>query len=126
MEDIEFSDEFCRFLQSVIPAVDAAELLLLFHRRPDERLSVGEAVAKLGPGIGLSDAAHYLQEFQRRGLLIAEGERFGYRRDSELAAQVEKLALAYSQRPVTLVRVIYAFRDSKIKSFADAFKLRKG
>lgn len=29
------------------------------------------------------------------------------------------------ERPVTLFRVIYALRDLKIKSFADAFKLKR-
>jgi hypothetical protein len=35
------------------------------------------------------------------------------------------LAQAYKERPVTLFRVIYALRDLKIQSFADAFKLRR-
>jgi hypothetical protein len=35
------------------------------------------------------------------------------------------LALAYKERPVTLFRVIYALRDLKIQSFADAFKLKR-
>src|SRR5512134_3189623 len=33
MEDVEFSEEFCRFLQTSIPRVDAAELLLLYRAR---------------------------------------------------------------------------------------------
>jgi len=37
---------------------------------------------------------------------------------------VRTLARAYQERPVTLIRVIYALRDTKIQSFADAFKLR--
>ena len=38
---------------------------------------------------------------------------------------VRTLAQAYNDRPVTLTRMIYALRDPKIQSFADAFKLRK-
>ena len=45
---------------------------------------------------------------------------------SEASRFVETLAQAYVQRPVTLIRVIYALRDSKIQTFADAFKIRKG
>ena len=126
MEDVEFSDEFCRFLQTAIPSVAAAELLLLFHRRAGERITAAEAVAELGPGITIADAAKHLELFQSRGLLNSfPANRYQYRPDNELAAQVDRLAQAYSQRPVTLFRVIYAFRDSKIKSFADAFRLRK-
>jgi hypothetical protein len=125
MEDLEFSDEFCRFLQSVVPAVDAAELLLLFHRKPDDWLTAPEAVQKLGPGINPGDAQKYLEVFRDRGLLEMEGERFRYRRASEFAPSVDTLWQAYTQRPVTLIRVIYALRDSRIKSFAEAFRLRK-
>ena len=58
-------------------------------------------------------------------MLSVADNRYQYRPDNEFVVHVERLAQAYSQRPVTLIRVIYAFRDSKIKSFADAFKLRK-
>jgi len=39
-------------------------------------------------------------------------------------AAVDLLALAYNERPVTLVRAIYA-RPTPAQSFADAFRLRK-
>jgi hypothetical protein len=45
--------------------------------------------------------------------------------DPALQAHVKTLAQAYEERPVTLIRLIYALRDSKIRSFADAFKLKK-
>ncbi|HEV8262364.1 MAG TPA: hypothetical protein VGQ19_16630 [Burkholderiales bacterium] len=113
MEDVEFSDEFCRFIQTAIPAVTAAELLLLFHQRPSESITVDEAVAK--PGITIADASKHLELFQSRGLLASlVDNHYQYRPDNELAAHVDRLAEAYSQCPVTLFRVIYAFRDSKI------------
>jgi hypothetical protein len=79
MEDADFSDDFCRFLQAHVPSVEAAEQLI------SRRVSL--------PG--------------------------------ELAAHVETLARAYEERPVTLFRIIYALRDANIRSFADAFKVRK-
>jgi len=42
-----------------------------------------------------------------------------------LAAHVATLDRLYRERPVTLIRVIYGLRDSKIRSFADAFRLRR-
>ena len=110
MEDVDFSDEFCRFVQSQLPTVDAAELLLQALRDPEN---------------GLNDPALRKQAdaFRAAGLLDAE---FRYRPASDaLARHVATLAQAYEQRPVTLVRLIYALRDGKIRSFADAFKLRK-
>src|SRR5688572_2916498 len=125
MEDFEFSDEFCRFIQTTVPAVPAAELLLLLHARPEASLTCEEALAKLGPGIALGELAKHLELLEARGVVIQEEKRYRYRPESELAPLVDSLATAYSRRPVTLIRVIYALRDSSIKSFADAFKLRK-
>jgi hypothetical protein len=82
MEDADFSDDFCRFIQVHVPSVPAAEALIALWRE--------------------------------RG--AAEPGMEGY---------VRTLAQAYEERPVTLIRLIYALRDSKIRSFADAFKLRK-
>jgi len=125
MQDLEFSEEFFHFLQASIPAVDAAELLLLYRGRPDAGFTADEAVRRLGPGVNLKAAEKYLELFEASGLLVRQDSRYRYRPESNLAPQVDKLALAYQHRPVTLVRMIYALRDSSIQSFADAFKLRK-
>ena len=129
MEDVEFSDEFCRFIQTGIPAVDAAEFLLLIADRPDTWWSLPEALGRLRPNVNITDAdaARYLQGFEERGLVEVGAEgKFRFRPTTEpLAAHVRTLAQAYEERPVTLIRVIYALRDQKIRSFAEAFRLRK-
>jgi hypothetical protein len=129
MEDADFSDDFCRFLQTAVPAVDAAELLLLLRRTPDRRWSAAALVAELLPGVPMSEAeaAKYLDIFRARGLLAAgEDGQVAYRPASEaLRMHGDMLALAYRQRPVTLIRMIYALRDARIQTFADAFKLRR-
>jgi hypothetical protein len=70
--------------------------------------------------------ARYLEQFKSAGLLAAEADGgVRYRPASEaLATHLEMLSQAYKERPVTLFRMIYALRDLKIQSFADAFKLR--
>jgi hypothetical protein len=129
MEDADFSDDFCRFLQTTIPAVDAAELLLLLRRTPETAATAAELAAKLRPSVPIteSEAARYLETFQARGLTSTdEGRRVQYRpATEELRMYGDMLALAYKERPVTLIRMIYALRDSRIQTFADAFKLRR-
>jgi hypothetical protein len=129
MEDAAFSDDFCRFLQAAVPTVDAAELLLLLQREAERWWTAGEAAAALAPGASLSEAeaARYFAIFQANGLIaIGPDKRAQYRPGfGELEERVRTLAQAYSERPVTLIRVIYALRDSKIQSFADAFKLKR-
>ena len=130
MEDAQFSDDFCRFLQTTIPAVDAAELLLLLRRSPEARATAAQLAARLRPGAPITDAeaARYLETFQARGLIgLDEERRAQYRPATEdLRMHADMLALAYKERPVTLIRMIYALRDSRIQTFDDAFKLRKG
>ena len=106
MEDADFSDEFCRFVQASLPSVEAAELLLASFRNPGHAL----------------DGKH-AESLRAAGLL---DDTLRYRPASDaLRAHVETLAQAWEERPVTLIRLIYALRDGKIRSFADAFKLRK-
>jgi len=125
VEDIEFSPGFCRFIQTAITAVDAAELLLLFHAQPQVALTIEEAAGKLGPGVARSEIARHLEVFESQGLVARDKLRYRYRADCAEAEYVAMLAQAYARRPVTLVRMIYALRDGKVESFADAFKLRK-
>lgn len=128
MEDVEFSDEFCQFIQANIPAVDAAELLLFLADRPDLAWDLPDVLRKLRPSVNITDAdaERYVEGFVSRGLLArAEGRKVQYRPEAPEAAHVRTLAQAYEERPVTLIRVIYALRDQKIRTFADAFRLRK-
>jgi hypothetical protein len=129
MEDADFSDDFCRFLQTTITAVDAAELLLLLRRTPERSWSPADLASQLRPSVPIvdADALKYLETFQTRGLVSTEEDRrVRYRPASEeLRMYGDMLALAYKERPVTLIRMIYALRDSRIQTFADAFKLRR-
>jgi hypothetical protein len=129
MDDAAFSEEFLRFLRAAVPTVDAAELLLLVQGEPQRWWAVQEAGAALAPGATLSDidVSRYVALFQASGLIaVGPDKRLQYRPASNaLDANVRKLAQAYRERPVTLIRVIYALRDSRIQSFADAFRLRR-
>ncbi len=100
MEDVDFSDEFCRFVQVLVPSVDEAELLLAAYRSPE---------SARGP-----QWTRFQQSVRGAGLTQDEVER-----------HLATLAQAYDTRPVTLVRLIYALRDRSIQSFADAFRLRR-
>jgi hypothetical protein len=128
-DDADFTDEFCRFLQDAVPSVEAAELLLLLQRESARPWSAREAAAALAPSVALSEAeaGRHLEGFRARGLVVAEADaRLRYQPTGEgLAQHAGTLDKVYRERPVTLIRVIYGLRDKKIRSFADAFKLRR-
>jgi len=112
-----------------VPSVDAAELLLALMNEPERSWLPRELAARLRPATVISegDAARYIEQFLAAGIVapVEEG-KVQYRPASDaLAGHVRMLAQAYKERPVTLFRVIYALRDTKIRSFADAFKLRR-
>lgn len=129
MEDVDFSDEFCRFIQHAIPSVEAAEILLFLQKSQDRSWQVQEIIEGLRASITIGDAdgVKWVEALQSRGLVtIGQDRRVQYRPGSpELEEFARGLARAYTQRPVTLIRMIYALRDSKIQSFADAFRIRK-
>ena len=128
MQDADFSDDFCAFIQKAIPAVDAAEALLAVCAHPDGWWRPADLAKALWPEVSVTDAeaARYLELFRSRGLLAIDPDsRYQYCPASELlAAHVQTLAQAYKERPVTLIRMIYALRDLKVQSFADAFRLK--
>jgi hypothetical protein len=114
VDDAAFSDEFCRFLQTLVPTVGAAELLLELRARGETGVQPRSNPDRL-----------QLAAFAAQGLAAALAEGFVYRASGELDAHVRTLAQAYRERPVTLFRIIYALRDSKVQSFAEAFRVRK-
>ena len=126
--DPDFTDEFCSFLQRSVTSVDAAELLLLLAESPDRSWGVVELQAQLAAATTLSevDVLRCLDAFQQGAVVARQADKsFRYRPSPSHDAHVATLARLYLERPVTLFRVIYALRDAKIKTFADAFRLRE-
>jgi hypothetical protein len=128
MTDPDFPDELRSLIQETIPTLDAAELLLLLALDRDREYSVASIIEAMRPtALTESAARHYLHQFESRGLVsIRDEERYQYTPASpELEAAVRALTRVYNERPVTLVRVIYGPKDDKIRSFAEAFRLKK-
>ena len=125
--DPDFTDEFCGFLQRYVPNVDAAELLLLLARDPQRAWDLAEVRAQLAAETALSEAdvARDLDAFHHGAVVARDADRrVRYLPSPSHDTHVATLARLYVERPVTLFRVIYALRDAKIKTFADAFRLR--
>ena len=126
--DPDFTDEFCRFLQSCVANVDAAELLLLLSRDSARAWQVGELrveLAQLG-ALTEADIQRCVDALQYAGVVSRDADRrVRYTPTGAHVPHVATLGKLYVERPVTLFRVIYALRDLKITTFADAFKLRR-
>ena len=126
--DPDFTDDFCRFLQRCVASVDSAELLLLLAKSPDRSWEPAELRAQLGALTSMTDAdvQRCLDALEQCAVVSRDGDkRVRYKPSHPYDAHVATLARLYVERPVTLFRVIYALRDFKIGTFADAFKLRR-
>jgi hypothetical protein len=128
MSDPDFPEELRSFIREMIPTIDAAELLVMLALNSERAYSVQEAVEAMQPTAVTAPAARrYLMHFHAQGLVAPrDGEAYQYSPGSpELDEAVRALARVYNARPVTLVRMIYAPKDEKIRSFADAFRIKK-
>ena len=101
--------------------------LLLWLAADRARRSGAEDAAKLihaTPEI----AAKRLADLEAAGLLGRDEPDGRYRyapRNVELRDAIVELDAMYQQRPVTLVRAIYERPAAPVKSFADAFRIRR-
>jgi hypothetical protein len=126
MTDSDFPEPLLRFLESCIPNFSAVELLVFLAGHADTPWSSDEIVRAIQPVVITGPAVEeYLALFKAKGLVKDMPDaRFQFAPAStELAEAVAALSHAYNERPVSLIRTIYAFADSRIRSFADTFKL---
>jgi hypothetical protein len=108
-----------------VKSVGHLEALLLLHSQPDRSFTALELSQELRTNE--SYAAHQLTELC--SVVERNQDRFKYKADAETDAAVSKLAEFARERRHALINYIYsnpasATRDS-IRSFADAFKLKK-
>jgi hypothetical protein len=128
MSDPDFPEALRSFIRDNIPDVDAAELLLLLARNPERRFDLHTLLSELDSAAVTGPIARkHLARFQERGLVVStRASTYQYIPSSpQIDQAVRALTRVYNERPVTMVRMIYTLRDERIRSFADAFKIKK-
>ncbi|HEY7189042.1 MAG TPA: hypothetical protein VH436_20935 [Vicinamibacterales bacterium] len=101
-------------------------MLLFFAAHPDRDFTPEEVVVGMRPVVITVPAVkEYTRLFATRRLIVETEGRYRYGPAEELEPRIGDLAHAYNEKPVTLVRAIYEIVDDRIRSFADAFDLRK-
>lgn len=116
-----------RFIADNIDSAEQLELLILLHDNPAQEWdpeSASKAIYTVPQSAELR-----MRELAARGLITQtdeQGPRFRYAPGStETERQVRELASAYRTRRVAVINLIYARPADPVRSFADAFKLRK-
>ena len=125
MSDAVIPPRVQRFISTHIDSIEKLEVLLLL-RGQSGRTWTGAAVAQ-ELRIAEESARHRLEDLCGRGLLSCEGDAFSYAPGGGADAQaIDELATTYAQRRVSVISFIFSRPTDRLKSFADAFRLKKG
>lgn len=126
-EEEGISPQVRAFIAGQIDSVVQLEMLLLLHADAERAWSAADLAKELR--IEPNWAGAQLTALAQRGLLgVVDATGLTYRygpNTPELATTVEGLAQAYADRRVTIISLIYSKPVDTLKSFADAFRLRK-
>ncbi|MGH2749597.1 MAG: hypothetical protein ACRDK3_01785 [Actinomycetota bacterium] len=121
-------DEVTSFVLQHVHSVRQLELLLDLHNHHAREVTV-EVVSR-AHSLRDEQAAALLEDLARRGLLTKsdEGEQALYKyepRTKELGHQVTTLAKVYPTYRDSVISLIFSRPSESVRSFADAFRLRK-
>ena len=118
-------EELLEFIRTAVGSVWALELLLFMRGRQDRAWTQDELAKELRSNPQL--AAESLRTFEAAGVLIRREDGFAYApAASGLDDLAGRLAQAYRERPVAVVNAIVSSRTGSLRSFAEAFRLKRG
>jgi hypothetical protein len=123
----DFPEDLKQFLAGHLSSVAQLETLLLLRSGRDREWTPEDVSRSLYTTAEM--AADQLSELHARGLVACKeesGVRFQYLpATAELEAQVGRLETMYRERRVAVITAIYSQPLDKVRTFADAFRLRK-
>lgn len=125
------SDDISRDVQALIArdidSVVQLELLLLLHDEPARAWSAEEVARELRIE-SLWTAAQIRQLVARRLVQVVDEKAGTYRyspTSGDVAATIDRLSRAYTDRRVRVIALIYAKPADTLRTFADAFRFRR-
>jgi hypothetical protein len=124
MSDIP--DHVLAFIRERIDSIEQIEVLLLLKNNAAKEWTAEEVSRALSTQP--DSAASRLADFHSQGIVamkVTPGKTYRYQANTLLDATIRDLGEAYSKYPVRVISLIYAKPTDKIRTFADAFKLRK-
>ncbi|HEX4797137.1 MAG TPA: hypothetical protein VH370_25315 [Humisphaera sp.] len=127
MQDADNPERVKTFIADHIDSVVQLEILLLLQRNPSRDFAAQEIARELR--IEPSWVVSRLADLSARGILVACGDQNAFvrfqPRSDELRTSIEELAGMYLSHRVRITSLIFAKPPEALKSFADAFRLRK-
>lgn len=121
-------DHIKKFVDQNIETIDQLEILRVLSEHRTQEWSVLHLSREVQAQPGV--ITNHLAALKSRGLLtsIARGQETLWMytaQTPELDKSVQDLLQCYQERPVTMIRMVYAKAADALKTFADAFRIRK-
>ncbi|HLM42455.1 MAG TPA: hypothetical protein VK458_01255 [Myxococcaceae bacterium] len=127
MRSNDLPEDVRNLITDHIESVEQLEILLLLHQH-GSRVWTADSVAR-ELRVAPNSAGERMDELARASILArTQGSAVEYRyapKSPSLDVAVAGLARAYSERRVTVINFIFSKPVDKIRTFADAFRLRK-
>jgi hypothetical protein len=122
----EISRELRELIDRHLRSLDEVEVLLCLYHSRGEGFTVEAVAAKCNKPE--EDVAEDLRELTESGFLVLDSFEKTYTysvRNAALNDVVDQLAHLYNERPVSLIHAIYERPSTSVRSFAEAFRLRR-
>jgi DNA-binding IclR family transcriptional regulator len=123
--DIGLPKALTEFIWDCIGRLETLETLLLLRSSPDRTWTVEELTQEMRSSEVAT--AQTIATLVARGLVSRESAGYRFRpKTPVLEARASELAVAYRDKRHTVIRTIFARRDAVARSFAEAFRFRRG
>ena len=120
-------DEIKEFILRTVDSVAQLEALLLLRANPELKWTADAVAGRLY--IRAEEAVPWLERLCAASFLVSTGERpplYHYQPCSaELGQMVDRLADVYARHLVAVTHLIHSKPRTRVREFADAFRLKK-
>lgn len=123
MHDDQLPDRIRLLLSRNLPSVDHLTVLVALHDACGQGHSA-ESMSRIAR-VSQLQAAIVLDQLKTTGFASQSPSGYTYELQRHDPQVVDELAHMYHTRPVTLIRAMYDRPASSVRSFADAFRIRK-
>jgi hypothetical protein len=123
-EGTDIPESILSFLSRSMDSVEGLEILFLLYAAREREWTADEITAELRSSVlAVQDR---LDGLERSGLIRrAEGGKCRFDESSPDAALVPELHALFAKRPFTIMNLILKNPTDKIRTFADAFRLKR-
>lgn len=113
-----------RLIAERIESVQQLEILLLLRAAPGKAWTPRQVARALVTQVEPSE--EWLAEMTRTQLLVSDGRVYRYApATAELEASVDGLAKSYAKYRVAVVALIFSKPSERVRTFSDAFRIRR-